>query len=1169
MPNEEFHQHYLNATVSDNSIYTSQLRDAVEKGGVCNIAVTGPYGSGKTTVINTFLQNNSQYKVLRISLAKLEKSKKDKDDLELCILQQMFYQAKGNDIPNSRFSRITCLSNTKQIWYTVLSVACISALVWLKWQDAILDDFTSVKSVVISIFSLLLLLGGLYFLMRFLIRKFSKINIKQLVVDKLQLNVSGTNQQDVLNKYLDEILYYFKMKTIDIVVFEDLDRYKDPDIFIKLRELNTILNHSEDLEIKKKGGTFHRKITFIYALKDGIFGNDAEQLVKFFDYILPVVPYVNVSNSGDKMIQILDEYGHLEELGKDFINDFSPYIKDMRVIYNICNEYEVYRKMQRGLKPENLMALTVYKNLYPDNFDKVYSGEGTVCDIFKPENKEAWQEERRKEIEDELLKIENRITEAQKEFMKDDQELKFIMVAAFFKCVNDRTPYGYTKINDLLRPEIYNKMINGQLGYTVRSYIFFITLNQIESAVSADFKYSTALESIQNKQSHPEHEKEKLQSELNALSRNTMKEMCDNDPKILEKLEAKTKDEPVLYNFIRKGYINENYDLYISLFHEGDITQAENQFVITVKRNQSTRGLQPLINVESVVKRLNDEDFNHVGTLQFQIAVFLSEHYKEYKKQADGLFQQMKTVNRESWDLLMDFLNLNKSIEHIDEFLCLFIRLVPNVWEQYFDIENPPSEESTFTFLNVIFCSADIDDISNLNSGEHSVAEYVSEQTNYDSLFENVNKERIEHILEKLPLCIKHLKDCKNRMLNEQLIARNLYDITLENIQFVLQFDGEQVDILKLKSANYTTILASKNDNLKKYIEDHFQEYLQNVFFSIPENTDESEDAIFEIVRKDSLSVEDKAKAIIQQKKLCISNIQSIVGLKKYWSEIIPEHVVLTQKNFETFYAANGMCEAIESWMKDASDVHLFLDGLTTISSNLISYYTAVLEDDSISPDVFKLLVNNDAVAKCLPKDLSKYDEKHLLEIVKSKAVAFSKEYYDQLLDYNDVINIYVLNHIKEFIETLKANQIVMSALLIYHLLQEDIISEYKTVIISKLKAKDVNKENAVLLADYYISHSEVELNKDILIPVITQCEDSFKQKAFIKILAGRKDITKEEILAIITSLKEKNLQINVLKNRIDVSYDEEWNAIAQILKSRGFISKKLKHGKELAIYEK
>ncbi len=100
----------------------------------------------------------------------------------------------------------------------------------------------------------------------------------------------------------------------------------------------------------------------------------------------------------------------------------------------------------------------------------------------------------------------------------------------------------------------------------------------------------------------------------------------------------------------------------------------------------------------------------------------------------------MKTVNRESCDLLKDFLNRNKSIEYPEKFLCLFIRLVPNIWEKYFTIENPPSEESVFTFLNVIFCSADIDDISNLDSGKHCVAEYVSEQTNYDSLFENVNR---------------------------------------------------------------------------------------------------------------------------------------------------------------------------------------------------------------------------------------------------------------------------------------------------------------------------------------------------------------------------------------------------------------------------------------------
>lgn len=1155
MLNDDLHQHYLNATVSDDSIYSLLLENAVKEEGVCNIAVTGPYGSGKTTIINTFLEHNSKYKVLRISLAKLEKVTKNEYDLEFCILQQMFYQAKGGDIPNSRFSRISYLSNKKQMSYTFLIMICLLALAWFKWKYDILDCFDTVMessaSIWISAFSFVALCVGLYSLVHFLVSKFGKINIKQLVLDKLQLNVSTNDEKNALNKYLDEILYYFKMKTIDIVVFEDLDRYENPNIFIKLRELNAILNHSEDLEINK--------ITFLYALKDGMLGKEPEQLVKFFDYILPVIPYVNVSNSGDKMIQIFEEYHHLDELGKDFINDFSPYIKDMRVIYNICNEYEVYRKIQKGLNYQKLMAMTVYKNLYPEKFVKIYNGEGTICEIFNLENKEAWQEERKNAIEVSLPEIQKNIEKAKNEFMKDEQELHLTMIAAFIKLVsgNDNMKTdGYQISNLFNHSDIYDKMISGRLGYTDSRYSylgpFYISLSQIEKAVSPSFKYHDTLLSIQNKKSRPEREMERLQSELNSLNRNTMEKMCEN-PEILKKLEDKTKDEPILYNFIRKGYINENYDLYISLFHEGSITQEENEFVITVKKNQSTRDLQPLINVESVIKRLNDEDFNHIGTLQFQIAAFFSEHYEEYKKQADGLFQQMELVSRESRDLLMDFLSLNKSIEHTEEFLCLFIHLVSNAWKKYIDIDFPPAEEAIFTFLNVVFGHANIDDIKDLDSDKHYVAKYVSDQSNYENLFVNIDEGRMKQVLNILPLNMNNLNNGKNKLLNELLIARNQYNITPENIQFVLQFN-ELINVLQIKSANYTTILASNNESLKKYIEEHFQEYLHNVFFAIPENTDESEDVILKIIQKDSLPKEDKVKAIIQQKKMRIQNIQNIVGLNDYWKEIVPEHVLLNQRNFETFYESNGMCETIESWMNNTSDVLLFLENLTTISSTLVSYYTAVLEDRSLSLAVFELLVNNDAVVKCLPDDFSKYDEKHLLVIAKSRAVVFSKKKYAQLLEHNDAIIIYVLNHIDEFMEALKADLISMSAPLVYNLLCEDTVSEYRSVIISKMKDTDVNKDSSVILIDYYISDPKAELNKTILKSVITQCEDGIQRKIFIKILAEREEIAKDEIFSIIGSLGEPYSDILSSKTPIRIPYDTVWYEIASILKSRGFI---------------
>ena len=40
-----------------------------------------------------------------------------------------------------------------------------------------------------------------------------------------------------------------------------------------------------------------RKVVFIYAIKDDMFKD--EERTKFFDFIVPVIPYINATNSGE------------------------------------------------------------------------------------------------------------------------------------------------------------------------------------------------------------------------------------------------------------------------------------------------------------------------------------------------------------------------------------------------------------------------------------------------------------------------------------------------------------------------------------------------------------------------------------------------------------------------------------------------------------------------------------------------------------------------------------------------------------------------------------------------------------------------------------------------------------------------------------------------------
>ena len=49
-------------------------------------------------------------------------------------------------------------------------------------------------------------------------------------------------KRQIFNRHLDEILYFFQATEYDVVIIEDLDRFGTSKVFLKLRELNFLLN---------------------------------------------------------------------------------------------------------------------------------------------------------------------------------------------------------------------------------------------------------------------------------------------------------------------------------------------------------------------------------------------------------------------------------------------------------------------------------------------------------------------------------------------------------------------------------------------------------------------------------------------------------------------------------------------------------------------------------------------------------------------------------------------------------------------------------------------------------------------------------------------------------------------------------------------------------------
>jgi antiviral immunity YobI-like NTPase len=117
----------------ENGTYFEALDFATNNANVFNIALTGPYGSGKSSVIKSFLAKYTR-PALQISLASFVsesddgKSTVSKQEIERSILQQMLYSADTDKLPLSRFKRIQ--SPKWWAWVVSLMIVLGSMSVW-------------------------------------------------------------------------------------------------------------------------------------------------------------------------------------------------------------------------------------------------------------------------------------------------------------------------------------------------------------------------------------------------------------------------------------------------------------------------------------------------------------------------------------------------------------------------------------------------------------------------------------------------------------------------------------------------------------------------------------------------------------------------------------------------------------------------------------------------------------------------------------------------------------------------------------------------------------------------------------------------------------------------------------------------------------------------------
>lgn len=1166
-------------------IYEEAINFSLKNDKILNIAISGSYGSGKSSLLESYKKEHPEKKFLHISLthfnsmenrinikeknmkenSNIEQDNSEENDskrtksltvaLEAKILNQMLHQISEKNIPltnfkiKGKFSKLRLGLSTIFILIFILSFFqiiffnqwhnFITGLYHIKYVYKIFKISTYPYFKLVSGIILLTLLG--IFIYKILKFQKTKNFLKKLNIQGNEFEIAGDNEDSYFDKYLNEVIYLFENSGVDAIIFEDIDRYEISEIFERLREVNRLVNN----KLKEEGKT----LKFFYLLKDDIF--ISKDRTKFFDFIIPVIPVVDSSNSYDKIIELLKEDSHYN-LNQNFLYKLSLYIDDMRLLKNICNEFKIYYKKLSGSKNDTkinsnkVLSIIVYKNLFPKDFSDLQLNQGFVYNLFS--QKDKFLEERIKEID---LKIKS-LTLQKNEPLKTLQELELLNIYYYD---------GY-----------YNRKL-----FTAEEYENWKSFEYNNRKKILENKKNSTILEIENRINNLEKEKDDLQRYplKKIISRVNLDRIFSCT--YVDELKNEHKFEDVKGNsyfkllkfLIREGYLDERYSYYMAYFYENSLTKVDKNFLIAVAGKEKLEYSYRLDNPNLVAERLGLSDFDEIESLNFDLLNYLLElKDNNSKNKKTTIFTQLKETK--NFEFINSYLKLNNLEEkHRKKFTILLY----SIWEIFFsEARNYEKllENDLYMYVVDILQFSEKDDLGKINKN-NNIIEYIENKKdffdfrlyakNIEILQMQLNYSNFLANLESLDIKFKELEysdsfdafSCKglgwaifesnfkkkqyilnfnniNLMIKEVLYRDILYK---ENQKFnkfektLLSLKDEKLnltdeklnelnDVLskELKGKNYTLINNGLENSsyLLDYLEENIDKYAEIILENCDGKIEEEEEFIIKFLNFEDIVEERKQKYI----EFLVNNITdfSEINDRNLWNIFLSKKKAeYSEKNIITYFKENGFNEILVQFV-NLKLKRLSYKEFNFEEENKSTFFIEVLKcyelDNEVYENILETLEYNNETEIILPEDIpeEKVDILIKLSIIKINPdnLRIIRNYYKNNL--NKFIKLNIENYIK-MIDTYN-NLFSQNELLV-------ILSDKKVDVDSKLKLLKFSNQKIKIMDEDY----PVEVQNYIL-------ENNYDNSEFLELIENFNNF--EE--------KTKEIIFDIIKNNISNFYN-------------------------------
>ncbi len=927
-------------------VYKNAIDFVFANNDLKNVAISGQYSAGKSSLIESYKKSHSNIKFVHISLAhfrsieEAETNEPSKDinetALEGKVLNQLIHQINADDIPQTHFKVKKKIKTNNIVINTIFTVLFIAMILHItlfnKWEKfvsllsegnikTLLTLSTKYDTLLISGFICTIL--SCIFIYKLIKTQKNRNVLKKINLQGNEIEIFEESNESYFDRYLNEVLYLFENVDADAIVFEDMDRFNSNNIFERLHEVNRLVNIQRDTAGHKKS-----TLRFIYLLRDDIF--ISKDRTKFFDYIIPVIPVVDSSNSYDQFITHFDGGGILKLFNERFLQGMSLYIDDMRILKNIYNEFQIYynKLNTTELDCNKMLAIIAYKNIFPRDFSELQLNQGMVYTIFSEKDNLIIEEI--KKIEKDIRDRKKEIEAINDEILNSSQEVDAIYDKELSR-YNNHPHYNQAEKADIAkrraaRKESVENKFNGKI-------------EEINELIS---RSRESLVDSRNKRLKEVITRENIDEIFKLTYTNEIGEERDfNEIKSSEYFD-------LLKYLIRDGYIDETYTDYMTYFYENSLSRIDKMFLRSITDQKGKEFTYQLKNPKLVVARLREVDFEQEEALNFDLLAYLLQTPAQVNL-IKRLFKQLRKNRR------VEFIRGYFETERAQP---VFINRLNTQWPEFFSYALTESEFSAdwvkLYSIGTFYYSAN-DAIEAINIDD-CLTDYISDSAGYLA----ISEPKVDKLISGFKLLNVSFVSIKfenaNKVLFDAVYQHSLYDINFSNLTLMLSkvYTLNSEDDIRHK--NYTLVMSQPDSPLASYVNNHIRDYLDMVLSSCDGSIVDDESIVLSVLNNEGISDEQKGQYInaLQTFVTSLSEVES----ESLWSSLLDkDRAVCSEENIVSYFEhVDGLDDSLIEFI-NRTDVDLNFQNINIDNELKGKLFKSIVICNDLSNDKYEKLI--------------------------------------------------------------------------------------------------------------------------------------------------------------------------------------------------------------------